>query len=291
MQIADGLDRFVTQLEADGRSVHTIGQYRRHVRLFARWCRDVRHGGAVGDVGHEDIARFLSSPVAHTRPDGARKLESSVNALRSSLRGFFGYLHRAGDIALDPTRLTRRALCGQSPPRGLSDDERQRLLDVLAEGEGPEARRDHLLFHVMLTTGIRLGAAVAINVEDVDVVHGEIELRHGKGNRPARVFLGQAIREHLDEYLCDLVSGPLFPGRDGEPITPRHVHRRLRQWLKKAGINRPVSPHTLRHAFAMGLYQRTGDILLVKEALHHRSIASTLIYARADEERLRRALA
>ena len=68
------------------------------------------------------------------------------------------------------------------------------------------------------------------------------------------------------------------------------MHRRRSRWLEKAGIKRPASPHSLRQSFATDLYQRTGDVLLVKEALHHRSITSTLVYARVDEERSKRAM-
>jgi site-specific recombinase XerD len=72
-------------------------------------------------------------------------------------------------------------------------------------------------------------------------------------------------------------------------MTRRHAERRFRVWVEKAGIRR-ASPHSLRHTFATKLYKRTGDVLLVREALCHRSISSTLIYARVDAERLRRVL-
>ena len=77
------------------------------------------------------------------------------------------------------------------------------------------------------------------------------------------------------------------------PIITTHarIQRRFGQWLEKAGIKRKLSPHGLRHSMATNLYRKTGDILLVKEALHHRSIASTMVYARADREQLRTALA
>jgi site-specific recombinase XerD len=88
----------------------------------------------------------------------------------------------------------------------------------------------------------------------------------------------------------DRTTGPLFPTRDGRRLTSRQVARRLAGWLEAAGITRRASPHTLRHSFATQLYRKTGDILLVREALRHRSIASTLVYARVDGERLRRAL-
>ena len=73
-------------------------------------------------------------------------------------------------------------------------------------------------------------------------------------------------------------------------MSVRHAQRRFRGWLRRAGVQRPASPHSLRHRFAMDLYRRTGDVLLVKEALRHRSIASTMVYARADRARLRAAL-
>ena len=111
-----------------------------------------------------------------------------------------------------------------------------------------------------------------------------------KGNRPDRVILGREIRDHLRRYLGCRASGPLFPSRNGRAITVRHAARRLRRWLSGAGIDRPASLHSLRHSFALGLYERTGDIALVQEALHHRSIVSTLVYARADEGRLRAAM-
>ncbi len=96
MTIDDALARFLVQLEADGRSPHTIAQYRRHVRLFAAWWRDVGPGGAVGDIGHEDIARFLSSPQARTRRDTGAKKATSVNTLRSSCGDSSGTCTRPG---------------------------------------------------------------------------------------------------------------------------------------------------------------------------------------------------
>ncbi len=291
MQIEDALARFLVQLEADGRSPHTIGQYRRHIRLFARWAACVALCGDVSRIDHQAIARFLTARQAKCRPDGGKKKVGSMNALRSSLKGFFSYLHRAGDLADDPGRMVRRALCGRPPPKTLSAQERKRLLTTLARATGPEAERDYLLFHLMLATGIRLSSALSLDTGDVDLDRRELRLRDTKGNRPALVFLGDRIVDHLAGYLRGRDDGVLFTARSGQRLSRRHAHRRFSQWLKQAGIERILSPHSTRHSFASDLYQRTGDIFLVKEALHHRSIASTLVYARPSEERLRRALA
>jgi site-specific recombinase XerD len=213
-----------------------------------------------------------------------------MNALRSSLKGFFQYVYQAGWTNQDPTRLTRRAICGTPPPRALSEADQKRLMETLAQAEGFEGRRDHALFHLLLATGIRLCSALALDVLDVDLHEGMVALRTSKGNHPERVFLGRTIREHLMEYMASLFAGPLFPSRDGSRLSHRHAQRRFSMWMKKAGVTRPASIHSLRHSFGCDLYRRTGDILLVKEALLHRSICSTLVYARTDEDRLRQVL-
>ena len=117
MRLEEALDRYLTQLRADGRSAHTAGQYRRHIALLGSWLREHGRSDAVEKIDHETLAQFLSSPSARTRPDGKTKKATSANALRTSLRTFFRYAHEAGYTQSNPARLVRRALCG-TPPIG-----------------------------------------------------------------------------------------------------------------------------------------------------------------------------
>ena len=142
----------------------------------------------------------------------------------------------------------------------------------------------------MLATGLRFGSAVALDVGDLDLDAGEVTVRRSKGDREERVFLRRDVCELLREFLGERTGGPLFRTRQGRRLTVRQVRRRLGEWLEKAGVQRKVGPHGLRHAFALGLYARTGDVLLVQRALCHRSLTSTLVYARASDERLRAAV-
>jgi site-specific recombinase XerC len=281
MQIQDALVHFLLQLEADGRSPHTIGQYRRHVGLLRRWARDVGHTGEIETITHETLARFLASPCARTRPDGETKRAGSTNCLRSSIKGYFSYCCRAGYLAQDPSSLVRRAICGTPPPRALSKDEQRRLLKMLAADRTVEGKRDQVMFRLMLMTGIRLGSALGLDLCDVDLDVGELVLRTAKQNRPDLLRLDARAKKLLAGYLRRRAAGPLFSDRHGRRLSPRHVQRRFSQWLAKAGVMRAASPHSLRHSFAVGLYQKTRDVLAVKEALRHRSIGSTLIYAGA----------
>jgi len=290
MKIEEALEKYLVQLEANGRSPSTIAQYERHVRLFAHWIADVGHCGDLNQILNEDIARFLTAPVARTRPDGRPKKATSMNILRSSIRGFFQYLHEAGTISQNPARLVRRAICETPPPRILTDAEAGKLMKVLAEADGFEARRDHALFHLMLATGIRLGSAIALDTDDVDLDTGRLHLRTCKRDREAVVYLGREICAHLAGYLEDLEPGALFTTRAGRRLSRRHVQRRFGWWVKAAGIRRPASLHALRHSFATSLYHRTGDIFLVQRALNHRSVMSTMRYARASDDRVRDAI-
>src|SRR5881397_2422170 len=98
MKIEDARSRYLTQLQADGRSPHTAGQYRRHITLLATWLAANGRGTTVEEIDHEALAQFLASPCARTRPDGVTKKATSTNALRTSLRTFFRYAHEAGYV-------------------------------------------------------------------------------------------------------------------------------------------------------------------------------------------------
>ena len=160
---------------------------------------------------------------------------------------------------------------------------------VLAEADGEIARRAHALFHVMLETGLRLGSTLALDVGDADLRAGELRVRRAKWAREQVAYLNSEIAHHLRAFIGTRSGGPIFITRSGKRLGPRQAQRRLQVWLEWAGV-RACGPHALRHSFAMLLYERTGDVLLVQEALGHRSIASTLVYARASRDRLRAAL-
>jgi site-specific recombinase XerC len=105
------------------------------------------------------------------------------------------------------------------------------------------------------------------------------------------VFLPAKIVVLLRGYLGGRTAGPLFPASHGGRMTARSVHRRLEQWADRAGIQRQVNPHALRHSFALAIYGATHDVLVVGRALCHRSVASTAVYARPSDAAVRAAVA
>jgi len=172
MRLTNALPLFLVQLRADGRSPHTVGQYERHVRQLALWAADHDLTDDVREFQPDHVAAFLASSAAQRRPDGKAKRAGSMNALRSSLRGFFEHLERSDVIDRSPARVLRMARVGPAPPKGLRPDEVERLLATLVADPAPAARRDHALIAFLLGTGARLSSALALEVGDVDLVGG-----------------------------------------------------------------------------------------------------------------------
>ena len=288
MELNEALSAFLVQLRADGRSEHTAKQYARHARALARWATAEGLSTNIEHFTPELIARFFVSPAARTRPDGGTKKAATTNALRTSIRCLFSFLHAAGHVQANPARLVRRARCSPAPPRFLHLDERTRLLEVFAAVAGPKAERDRMLVDLLLNTGIRIGSALALDVGDLDIAHAEVNLRRTKNDRPSTAVLPVELATRLQEFIGSRVDGPLFQA-GGRRVSMRHAQRRLAGWFAAAGI-KSRSAHALRHSYATALLARTGDLRLVQAALNHASIASTTVYAQVDRAKLRAAV-
>src|SRR5215207_3815392 len=150
MHVQAALRGFLLQLEADGRSPHTVNQYRRHGAALAAWLAATRAATAVAKLTPELLARFFAADSAKNSCRGGPKRAVSLNAMRTSVRCFAKHLHDAGLVATNPARLLRRARCAPPPPRALHPDEQRRLLDVLGKATGDEAARDRLLVELLL---------------------------------------------------------------------------------------------------------------------------------------------
>lgn len=290
MDFDSAIARYVTQMLANGRAEHTIGQAARHLRLFAQWLLEAERSLEVGHVDEEVLAEFFASNTARTMVSGAARSPATVNAMRTSLKVFFAHAARAGWAPRDPSLLMKRAICSPAPPRPLTASEEERFRVALEKASGHEEERDRALILLMLGTGIRLSSALELDSNDIDLDAGTALLRRFKGGRTQHAILPRATRDLLAEYLAKRDSGPIFTTRAGRRISDRHAHRRIRMWRSIAKLPAHVTAHTFRHTVAQRLFDRTNDLLLVKAALHHRSISSTLRYARTSDRAVREAL-
>ncbi len=288
MKLSTAIRRFDTQLRADGKSPHTRAVYLRDLALFAKWLRrDV----SISTITPANLARFLTSRIFTHTASGKPKATISINRSKSALRSFFRFLTEANNLKVNPARLIRSAPASQRPPRVLTQKETRTLLATIKKAETPIAERDHLMFALLLGTGIRLNSLVNLNVGDVDLGSGTIRV-NGKGNVERLVFLNSGLQRLLKNHLARRADTtcPLFPSIRARRIGARQVQLRLAYWLNAASITRRCSVHSLRHTFATKLYERTGDLRLVQRALGHRRVTTTEIYTQLADADLKCAI-
>jgi len=283
MHLSEVVAAYVTQQTANGRATHTLKQIERHGRLLVHALNDP----PIGRVKHEAVAAFFASDVVKRTADGSTRLASSANALRSSIRGLLGFAQAAGYAQTNTARLVRRSRVPPARPRALPEPDVARLLNALQRATAPAARRDYAMVLVMLKAGLRVGSVVALDVEDL--VGDQLALRRLKGGGDDSVYLPREVGEVLVTHIGERRAGPMFEGQRGERMTTRQVARRLAEHAKRAGIA-GANPHSLRHAFGMAVFERTGDLLITARAMCHRSVASTAVYARPAEAQLRAAV-
>ncbi|MCC6738219.1 MAG: tyrosine-type recombinase/integrase [Planctomycetia bacterium] len=295
MKLGQAIRDFETQLRANQRSVHTISSYLRDLREFRGWLAAERILDDVHRLGAATLCRFATARcVTHTE-HGRPKRPASVDKVKMSLRAFFRYLVDAGVVATNPARVLKYRR-DHRVPELLSDLERERLRETLAKAEGWRGARDAAILALLMGTGMRLASLVALDDADVRLDERVVHLRRLKGGGEVRKALSDAVRQRLAAWLAAKAilasaSPALFISAQRRRLSSRQVQVIVQKRLRAAGIERRLTVHGLRHSFATALYAKTKDLLLVQRAMDHRSVASTLVYARVADERVAEAVA
>ena len=288
------IEAFGQALLAEGRSVRTINAYRRDLLRVAGVIGSLRPGCVPAGVTPMLLEQALAQPEVLTTGRGQLRSPASLHRLKAAVKAFFSWASRSGMVAEDPGRSIRLHRLAQKPPRFLTSAEKRRLLKELKGHASPQDRRDRVMLEVLLGTGIRVGELVGLDVEDVDLDAKHLRVR-AKGNAEQVKFLKTDLRYLLRKYLTDRQrqgtnSPALFLSNRQERISPGQVASRLKIWLSKAGIDKRLTPHGLRHTFATHLYGATSDLLVVQRALGHADISTTQIYTHLVDGQLKEAL-
>jgi len=169
-------------------------------------------------------------------------------------------------------------------------DAREINILVNSRGEGNVGARDHALVCFMLLTGCRLAETAALDITDIDLNARVATLRTTKGGDPDRVMISPRLAKILAAHVGTRRDGPLFMAH-GRRLSTRQIQRIVTARVQEAGIDKSITAHSLRHSFATRLYNATGDIRLVQQALRHSHVSSTELYAQVEPARWRRAVA
>ena len=280
------IDRFLDAVWMErGLSPNTLAAYRADLTALDRWLDE--HSGDLVHAQRGDILAFMASRVqAGARPRStARQL--------SSFRRFYRYLVREGALREDPTAQIAMPKVGRSLPKSLREEEVEALLAAPAVSD-PLGHRDRTMLEVLYATGLRVSELVNCSLAQVNLNQGVLRIV-GKGNRERLIPLGEEavrwlndfVRGARGEILLDRQTDHLFPTRRGDRMTRQAFWHIIKRYARKAGIERELSPHTLRHAFATHLLNHGADLRVVQMLLGHSDLSMTQIYTHVARERLK----
>lgn len=273
------IDQFLDALWLEkGLSDNTRVSYRSDLALFNGWLQE--QAVSLPDAGRELILDHLA-----WRLDQGYKPRSTARFL-SGLRGFFRYLLRERLVAIDPTLQVDMPQLGKPLPKSLSEADVEALLQAPDLGEAI-GQRDRAMLEVLYACGLRVTELVSLTLDQVNLRQGVLRVM-GKGSKERLVPMGEEAVVWLERYQRDgraeLLNGRpsdvLFPSLRGEQMTRQTFWHRIKHHARVAGIDKPLSPHTLRHAFATHLLNHGADLRVVQMLLGHSDLSTTQIYTR-----------
>lgn len=284
---SQAIDAFLDAIWAEhGLSDHTLAAYRADLTALARWLAD--REVSVEQAGRGDLLAYLSHRVAA----GARP--RSTARLLSSLRRFYRHLVRDGRRKDDPTAQIDSPKLGRPLPDTLTERDVETLLAAPDVGSAL-GLRDRAMLELIYATGLRVSELVGLKLDQVNLRHGVVRTL-GKGGKERLVPLGEEAGEWIARYVNDsrpdLLEGrgacdDLFVTRRGGGMTRQAFWHLIRRYARQAGIDKHLSPHTLRHAFATHLLNHGADLRVVQMLLGHSDLSTTQIYTHVARARLK----
>lgn len=268
-----------------GLSQNTVEAYRRDLLAFSAWL--VQFDTDLAAATQQDIQRYQSQRMRE-----GRKVRSEARLL-STLRRFYRYLVREDIRDTDPSAQLESPRLGKPLPDSLTEQEVEDLLtqpnitDVLG-------LRDRTMLEVLYASGLRVSELVGLKQEQLNMRQGLVRCI-GKGNKERLVPLGEVALDWLQQYLYESrpgllngkVTDDLFPTRRGKAMTRQAFWYIIKRYAKQAQIEKSLSPHTLRHAFATHLINHGADLRVVQLLLGHSDLSTTQIYTHVAKQRLK----
>ena len=282
------IDEFIDALWLeDGLSKNTLAAYRRDLALFSQWLGKQRSGVALDTAQESDVQAYMGVRLS------TKGKATSANRRLTVFKRYYRWALRERRITADPTI---RLAPARQMPRAIKTLSEKQVDDLLAapDVETPLGLRDRAMLEVMYASGLRVSELVALKVIDMSLNDGVLRVL-GKGNKERLVPFGGEARRWIERYLEE--SRPVILDGQQTPdlfVTARGAGMtRVMFWIivKKqaaaAGIHVPLSPHTLRHAFATHLLNHGVDLRAVQLLLGHADISTTTIYTHVARERLK----
>ncbi|MFA5238171.1 MAG: tyrosine recombinase XerC [Phycisphaerae bacterium] len=213
----------------------------------------------------------------------------------ATLRSFYKFLVKRNQLTSNPVMAVRTPKQEKKLPRFLEYEDVKRLLDIPPMDNWLGAR-DRAIMETLYSTGVRVSELVALNMDDVDFL-GEVVHIRGKGKKERIVPIGTSALQVIQHYMefrnkraqstPNFDSKVLFVNKHGRRLSARSVRRKMDKYLKLAGLDISISPHTLRHSFATHMLNNGADLRSVQELLGHQSLSTTQVYTHLTTKKLK----
>jgi len=258
-------------------SPNTSSSYLRDVRQYLQWLEG--RGIPAEAASRGELEAYTGALFSQG------KSAATVTRCLASLKSFYRYLIREGVVAENPANRLDHVRVERKLPQILTSQEAALFLAQPDVGE-PKGCRDKAMLELLYATGIRVSEIIGLNVADVNLERGTVRCTGRNGARviplyPAAV---KALRRYLEEVRPLVIECPdetaLFVNMSGERMSRQGFWKIIKQYQEKAGIQKDVTPHTLRHSFAAHLLENGADLRSIQEMLGHADISSTQIYTR-----------
>ena len=287
MNDAGHIEGFLDAIWAErGLSDNSLDSYRRDLKKLAAFLE--QRGTDLLSARREDLLAYLGLQMREGRSP------RSVARYLSGFRQFYRWQVRERRITEDPTALIESPRLGRSLPKALTEAQVERLLQA-PETETPLGLRDRAMLELMYATGLRVSELVGLPLPNVNLNQGVVRVV-GKGNKERLVPLGEEAARWLASYL-DTARPELMKGATASEVfvtgrksgmTRQSFWLRVKGHALTAGIDRPISPHGLRHSFATHLLNHGADLRVVQLLLGHSDLSTTQIYTHVAREGLKR---
>jgi integrase/recombinase XerD len=285
--MTEQLQMFIHYLTVEkGLSKNTLVSYKRDLLPFLKFLENSEIK-VLRDVNRQHIMTYLLG----LKEEG--KATSTISRCMASIRAFFQYLLRDSKIQSDPTVHLETPRVERRLPKVLSISEVDLLLQA-PQVSTAFGQRDSAMLELLYATGIRVSEMVSLNLDDVHLQMGFIKCM-GKGSKERIIPLGGVAIKAVEQYL-QFGRGPLskkkrttalFLNHHGNAISRQGFWKIIKKYTKEAGIQKEITPHTLRHSFATHLLENGADLRSVQEMLGHADISTTQIYTHVTKTRLR----
>ena len=283
---AEIVDRFADALWIeDGLAANTLAAYRRDLTLYAEWLAKAQ-GRTITETSEADLLAYAVAKHAGSKA-------SSANRRLTVFKRFFRWALREHLTTADPTLKMSAAKAPPRMPKTLSEAQVEALL-AAPDVATPLGLRDRTMLELMYASGLRVSELVTLKSVHLSLTEGALRIT-GKGAKERLVPFGEEARVWLERYLADArgeilqgqTSDALFVTARGGPMTRQMAWKLVKAHALRGGVQVPLSPHTLRHAFATHLLNHGADLRAVQMLLGHADISTTTIYTHVARERLK----